>query len=183
LAEISLIKKTITKMEHSKFKPKEHLTFKQGADKITKALEEVKVNFKSQIFTSRDEVSVKLANLLQVKEVPDGFKKWQLPIVLTDSQLFISIAQPDIKVPEHSHDEGDGIRFIMSGSIYYDGQELTAGDWMYIPKGKPYSMRIGPFGASMCYCYCCCCAGSSMLDRRDWVVNPADYVRKRGHQM
>lgn len=111
--------------------------------------------------------------------IDNGFKKWQLPIILQDSQLFISIGQPDINVPKHSHDEGDGIRFIMSGSIYYDGQELNAGDWMFIPKGKPYSMKIGPFGATMCYCYCCCCAGSLTLDRVNPVINPGDYVRPR----
>jgi hypothetical protein len=166
-------------MENSKFNPKEHLTFKQGAEKVATALKELKVDIRSKIFTSRDEESVKLVNLLKVDEVPNGFKKWQLPIVLKDSQLFISIAQPDIEVPKHSHDEGDGIRFIMSGSIFYDGQELTAGDWMFIPKGQSYSMKTGPYGAAMCYCYCCCCAGRSLLNKKDWVINPVDYVRKR----
>jgi len=166
-------------MEHSRFKPKEHLTFDQGARKIAEALKDVNVSLHDKITTSRDAHAVKLVNLLSVNEVPDGFKKWQLPIVLKDSQLFISIGQPDINVPEHSHDEGDGIRFIMSGSVYYNGQELTAGDWMFIPKGQKYSIKTGPFGASMCYCYCCCCAGSTVLDRKDWVINPAEYVQKR----
>lgn len=166
-------------MEHSKFKPKEHLSFKQGAEKVTNALKEAKVDIRSKIFTSRDAEAVALVNLLKVEEVPDGFKKWQLPIVLEESQLFISVGQPDINVPEHSHDEGDGIRFIMAGSVFYDGQELTAGDWMFIPKGKRYSMKTGPFGAMMCYCYCCCCAGAFTLNKKDWVINPRDYVRKR----
>lgn len=165
-------------MEHSNFNPKEHISFQQGADKIRHALKEVKADLHSRIFTSRDEVSVKLANLLKVNEVPKGFKKWQLPIVLSDSQLFISVGQPDIEVPEHSHDEGDGIRFIMSGSVYYNGQELTAGDWMFIPKGKPYSMKTGPYGATMCYCYCCCCAGSINLNKKEWVFVPDEYARK-----
>ena len=44
---------------------------------------------------------------------------------------------PGTEVPEHSHDEGDGFRYIVSGSIIYNGQELlAAGDWMFIPKGK-----------------------------------------------
>ena len=97
-------------MQHEKFNPKAHLTFKEGAEKVTHALREVNVNINSRIFTSRDETSVKLVNLLRVEEVPDGFKKWQLPVVLSDSQLYMSIGHPDIEVPEHSHDEGDGIR-------------------------------------------------------------------------
>jgi hypothetical protein len=61
-------------------------------------------------------------------------------------------------VPKHSHDEGDGIRIIMSGSIIYDGHELSGGDWMFIPKGVAYDFKVGPMGAALCYCYCCCCA-------------------------
>jgi hypothetical protein len=61
-------------------------------------------------------------------------------------------------VPTHSHNEGDGVRFIASGSIKYNGQELTTGDWMYIRAGSEYEFEVGRYGAVMCYCYCCCCA-------------------------
>jgi hypothetical protein len=164
-------------MTNSKFNPKEHISFAEGSRKVQAALKETGVNIHEAIITSREKAAVKLVNLLKVDNIPGGFKKWQLPIVLESSQLFISIAQPDIEVPEHSHDEGDGIRIIMSGSVIYNGVELTAGDWMFIPKGKPYSIKIGPFGASMCYCYCCSCAGSVQLNKKDWVINPATYIR------
>jgi quercetin dioxygenase-like cupin family protein len=82
-----------------------------------------------------------------------------LPVYLANpSQLFLTIAAPETAAEEHSHDEGDGIRFITSGSIIYKGMELTAGDWMFIPKGEKYSFMTGRMGANMCYCYCCCCA-------------------------
>ena len=71
--------------------------------------------------------------------------------------MFISVGAPGIKVPNHSHDEGAGIRFIMNGSITYKGKELTGGDWMYIPKGIEYEFEVGHLGVTMCYCYCCCC--------------------------
>lgn len=61
-------------------------------------------------------------------------------------------------MPNHSHDEGDGFRFIVSGSILFDGRELHAGDWMFIPKGKTYSFKVGRSGVGICYCYACCCA-------------------------
>ncbi len=148
------------------------LTFEQGEKKVALATKKAGLRVGNKIITSRDRNAIKAVNLLAVDNVPGGFKKWQLPFVMDRSQLFISIGSPDADVPTHSHDEGDGIRFIMSGSIYYDGKELSAGDWMFIPKGAKYKMKVGPLGASMCYCYCCCCAGSIALNFRDPVINP-----------
>lgn len=100
---------------------------------------------------------------LAVDNVLEGFSKYQLPVYLTDSSfLFITVAAPGAASTTRSHDDGDGIRFIISGSIEYDGPnakaELTAGDWMFVPKGAEYSVVTGAMGACMCYCYLCCCA-------------------------
>jgi len=133
-------------------------SFEEGVKKVQKASE--KANFKvgDKPITSKDPDAIRVAKLLEVTNVPDGFKKWQLPIIMDCStQLFISCGLPDVEVPEHSHDEGPGMRFIMTGSIHYKDQELTAGDWMYIPAGAKYSLKIGKLGATMCYCHCCCC--------------------------
>lgn len=148
------------------------MTFLEGEEKIKEARKEANLKSDNKIITSKDKHAIAAVNLLSVDNVPGGFKKWQLPFVLGKSQLFISIGSPDTKVPEHSHDEGDGIRFIMSGSIYYNGIQLTGGDWMFIPKGAKYSMTVGPLGVSMCYCYCCCCGGGKQLNHGDWVINP-----------
>ncbi|KAJ6439188.1 NACHT domain-containing protein [Purpureocillium lavendulum] len=96
----------------------------------------------SGILTSRDEESVALCNLLGVprEQLPAGFTKWQLPFYLDGGQFFITAAAPDAEVGEHEH-EDDAVRFIMSGSVYYDGIELNTGDWMYIPKHKRYSLK------------------------------------------
>jgi hypothetical protein len=135
------------------------LSFDQGLERIQRALDYVKLDAREQIVTSKDPLSIKLRGMLEVDNIPDGFKKWQLPVYLDQpSQLFISVGAPGTKVGRHSHDEGDGIRFIAGGSIFYQGQELTAGDWMFIPKGRSYEFDVGPVGALMCYCYCCCCA-------------------------
>jgi hypothetical protein len=157
----------------SKFNPNV-ATFEEGVERVKEAL--AKANFKvgNKIITSQDKEAIALVNLLAVDNVPAGFKKWQLPFVMDPSQLFISVSNPDVVVPEHSHDEGTGIRFIMTGSIYYAGKELKSGDWMYIPKGAKYSFKTGPFGASFCYCYSCCCAGRPLnFDEAQWVINPA----------
>ncbi len=144
----------------SDFNPKRFLTFDEGVTRIKEAIAKTgtdKIQAEN-IITSRDPVAKELRRLLKVDNVPEGFSKYQLPIVLDKAQLFISVASPEVKVPAHVHNEGDGIRFITGGSIIYNEQELTQGDWMYIPQGVPYSIDIGPMGAIMCYCYSCCCA-------------------------
>jgi hypothetical protein len=162
----------------SKFNPNV-ATFEEGVERINEALSLAKFKIGHEIITSQDKEAIKLVNLLAVNNIPDGFKKWQLPFVMESSQLFISVSNPDVEVPEHSHDEGTGIRFIMSGSIYYDGKELKSGDWMYIPKGAKYSFKTGPFGASFCYCYECCCAIRLLnLDESQKVIDPEIFSKE-----
>lgn len=113
-----------------------------------------------KILTSKDPIMKKLARTeLAVKNIPDGFVKTRLPVFFEkETTLYISSGAPGTKVPKHSHDEGDGIRFMISGSIHYGDMELSAGDWMFVPAGVPYEFEVGPMGATMCYCYSCCCA-------------------------
>jgi hypothetical protein len=111
------------------------------------------------IVTSRDVDAGDLRRELAIDNVPDGFRKYQLPVMLPEqSFMFITTAEPDVEAPDHAHEEGDGIRFIAGGSIIYEGTELIAADWMFVPRGARYSFKAGPMGALMCYCYCCCCA-------------------------
>ncbi|HYE78861.1 MAG TPA: cupin domain-containing protein [bacterium] len=157
MATTNVTKRT-SKNGRSAFNPN-RLTFEQGLDRITAAVKKSGTKIGRGIVTSRDPGMSKLRGLLQIGNVPDGFMKWQLPVALRcESQLFFTVAQPGAKSPKHAHKEGTGIRFIASGSILYNGQELTAGDWMYIPAGTAYSFETGPAGASMFYCYCCSCA-------------------------
>jgi hypothetical protein len=158
-------------MSESKFNPNQ-LTFEEGLNRITRASEKIGIRLERRILTSKDEDVIKLTRVLQVNNVPDNFHKWQLPIYLDKpSQLYISVASPFAKVPSHAHNDGDGIRFIVSGSITYGHQELTAGDWMFIPTGHEYSFEVGQFGATMCYCYCCCCAGFD-LGTIEEIIDP-----------
>lgn len=134
------------------------LTFEQGIKRLREAVEKAGLD-STRIVTSRDPVARKATDALRVRNVPEGFDKWQLPVYLDEpSQLFISVGQPGTKVPRHSHDEGNGIRFMVAGSIRHGDLELTAGDWMYIPAGADYEFEVGRLGAIMCYCYCCSCA-------------------------
>lgn len=161
-------------MQDRKFDPNQ-LTFEEGLQRIQRASEQVGIKLERRILTSKDEDVAKVTRALRVTNIPDGFQKWQLPIWLdSPSQLFISSAAPNSKVATHSHRDGDGIRFMISGSIIYNGQELTAGDWMFIPAGLEYSLEVGSFGATMCYCYCCCCAGFEIAGED--VINPPPLI-------
>jgi hypothetical protein len=132
-------------------------TFEDGVERVKEALNITGFKVKNKIITSQDKGIEKVLNLLAADNVPDGFKKWQLPLIFAKSQMFFSVGSPDILVPTHSHDEGDGIRIIVSGSVFYKDKELKSGDWMYVPKGMEYSIKIGPMGSTMFYCYQCCC--------------------------
>lgn len=140
------------------FKPNA-LSFEQGIDRIKAALADGRVSTSEAIITSRDPMVRAVQEKLRISNIPNGFKKWQLPVYMDGaSQFFLSIGAPDADVPPHSHDEGDGLRVVIGGSIIFKGVELTEGDWMFIPKGKKYDFKVGPGGASMFYCYRCCCA-------------------------
>lgn len=134
-------------------------TLAQCLERIRAVREKTGVGKSGGIYTSRDGEVVKAIGQLQVDNVPPGFNKWMLPFA-TDgpATFYLSFGSPNTEVPEHSHEEGDGIRIILSGSIEYGGKTLGAGDWMYLPAGTRYSFRVGPMGVGMCYCYRCCCA-------------------------
>jgi quercetin dioxygenase-like cupin family protein len=142
----------------TKFDPN-RLTFDQGLERIREAVSKVGFDAGGRVTTSRDKGMEDVRQALEVENVPAGFRKWQLPVYLEGaSQLYVTVAEPGAKAGRHSHDEGDGIRFIAGGSIRYEDRELSPGDWMFIPKGQAYEFEVGPFGALMCYCYCCSCA-------------------------
>jgi quercetin dioxygenase-like cupin family protein len=136
------------------FKPNQ-TPFQACLTRIEKATKKIGFDPDKRIVTSRDEAAQSLRKALRTQNVPKGFEKWQLPVSLEGAVMFISVAAPNVKVPEHTHNEGAGLRFIASGSITYKDTELNAGDWMYIPKGAKYSFQVGALGATMFYCYHC----------------------------
>ena len=132
-------------------------TFAQGVDRIRKAATKAGMRLDG-IITSRDAAVLSTKEDLTLKEALEGFNKWLLPVHLDGPALLsFSYGGPNLEVPEHSHDEGDGIRVILHGSISHKGKTLTAGDWMFMPKGTKYSFSVGPEGVGMFYCYLCCC--------------------------
>ena len=145
-------------MPSAKFRPNA-CTFKEGLDRVKKSLG---LGFGSdRIVTSKDAAIADAFSKLEISNVPDGFSKYQLPAFFDGgpgSLFYVSIGAPGVKVPRHSHDEGDGLRYIVAGSTMFKGMELASGDWMFIPKGVPYEFTVGRNGVTAFYCYQCCCA-------------------------
>jgi hypothetical protein len=154
-------------------------TFEDGVERVKEALKVSGFKVGKQIVTSQDKGITKVLNLLGTDNIPDGFKKWQLPFIFDKTQMFFSVGNPDVLVPEHSHDEGDGIRIIVSGSIFYKDKELKSGDWMFIPQGAKYSIKTGPFGSTMCYCYQCCCVPRILNKSRKLVFEDNPFKTKK----
>jgi hypothetical protein len=79
---------------------------------------------KTKIFTSHEAGDLYTHHHAHISNIPSGFSKILLPFN-TDgpATFYISSGAPDTVVPKHSHEEGAGIRFIVSGSIIYNGKE------------------------------------------------------------
>lgn len=140
-------------------------TFKPNTKSLAACIAEIEAIRKSKrlgskkVLTSRDIKDLWTNPKFSVSNVPGGFNKIILPFYTDGAATFyISSAGPNVKVPRHSHDEGAGIRVIMTGSIIYEKQELQSGEWMYLQAGAPYEFQVGPRGVTMFYCYQCCCA-------------------------
>ena len=121
-----------------------------------RAAEQAELDLNS-VITSRDISALRAKDSLGCESVSEGFQKWQLPVYLDGTSIsYVSVGEPGTRVPEHAH-EGASLRFITSGSLIYEGTELIAGDWIYIPAEHPYSFEVGPYGVSLVGDYNCCC--------------------------
>ncbi|RBP50754.1 cupin domain-containing protein [Arenicella xantha] len=128
-------------------------------ENILSMQKEAGINSREIVHSRQPKIRKLMYKALAVDNVPKGFTKTLLPVYFESaSTMYISSGAPYTKVPKHSHDEGAGIRFMISGSIHFGDVELTQGDWMYIPAGAGYEFEVGPQGATMCYCYQCSCA-------------------------
>lgn len=108
-----------------------------------------------RIITSKNPSLRMVRDRLRTSLMPRGFEQHQLPILLSgeDALCFITTGQPSAQFPEHCHSQNDGLRVVISGSITYQGTKLTAGDWMYVPKGASYSFATGEAGCTLFHSY------------------------------
>ena|SRR5438034_443207 len=151
-------------MENSKTKWKPDDSFHdiiegefKGVLRVKNALKEMKIKLGDSIVTSKDPLMIKLMEKLRRTTLPEGFQQWQLPIILGGDNRpvmsFITFGEPHAEIPHHSHKNDSLLRFVLSGTIIYKDQELTTGDWMYVPTGLPYSFKAGQYGCITMHVY------------------------------
>lgn len=123
--------------------------------RIREALERHNIRIDdTRVVTSRDPGMDDVRFHLRREGLPPGFQQWQLPIKLSgETYFFMTVAEAGAVVPTHSH-KRDLFRIVVWGSIIYNGIELKVGDWMFVPKGVPYSFSaaLNP-GAIINHCY------------------------------
>jgi mannose-6-phosphate isomerase-like protein (cupin superfamily) len=126
----------------------------KGVVQVREALEAADVDT-SKIITSRNPSLRMMKDRLRASLMPTGFEQHQLPIPLRGEDIlcFITTGRPNAEFPEHRHSKNDGLRVVISGSIRYEGVELTAGDWMYVPRGAAYSFVAGSSGCTLFHSY------------------------------
>ncbi len=144
----------------TEFKP-DDFSYEYGLERIETAYKKLGFDPTQKVITSKDGIAIELIEDLKATfgkvKLPNGFEKFMLPFTLPTAKFFISIGDPNAFCPKHSH-AGSSVRFIIYGSITYNGIELSAGDWMYIPKGAEYSFTVGNKGVTtVCGYHNCCC--------------------------
>jgi len=123
--------------------------------RIREALERHNIRIDdTRVVTSRDSGMDDVRFHLRREGLPPGFQQWQLPIKLSgETYFFLTVAEAGAVVPTHSH-KRDLFRIVVWGAIIFNGIELKVGDWMFVPKGVPYSFSasLNP-GAIINHCY------------------------------
>ncbi|MGE5049056.1 MAG: hypothetical protein ACM3PC_10830 [Deltaproteobacteria bacterium] len=132
------------------------VSFDKGRPYVEQQLRKARLDPDAAIMTSRDPKAIKAKGLLKTLNSPPGFEKWQLPFsFFHPTNFYVTVGKPGSRVPSHSHDEGAGMRFILDGSITFNGKRLGPGDWVYIPKGMAYRFTVGRRGVTLLADYAC----------------------------
>ena len=127
----------------------------KGVRRVMQALKKHGVAPRRGVLTSRERGVEDTREDLRRTHMPPGFEQWQLPVALGPDKnvlAFMTKAEPNAEIPEHSH-RVELFRVVVSGSVFYGDQELTAGDWMSVQAGSSYGLRAGRDGCVICHMY------------------------------
>lgn len=147
------------KQSRSKSVPGRDEPFSACREELLSILKKDGYDLDKDIITSRDKFSKKLRTMLHCDNALEGFSRSRLPFFFQGDgvNFYLSTGVPNTKVATHSHKHGPVVRFILEGSITFRKQELSTGDWIYLPAGKRYTFTTGTRGASFILGYECCC--------------------------
>ena len=95
----------------------------KGVQRVKKVLDRLGLDPRKKIYTSRDPAIIKATAQLLNDTMPPGFKQTQLPILMgMDGEpvlCFMTIGEPNAKLPPHRHEKDSLLRFVINGSIYF----------------------------------------------------------------
>ena len=103
------------------------------------ALDEVSI---SEVVSSKDERLAPFAG--QLARLAEDARRWQPPFSGDDDLLTsVTVAGPGADIGPTLHLDGDAVRFVLSGSVWFRGKELGPGDWILVPAEAGYRLRVG----------------------------------------
>jgi len=83
----------------------------------------------------------------------DGVKKYEIPITKESKFYTFTDFSPQSEVRTHAHDESQlkivtrgSFTFVVGGERF---EQMEEADWIYIPKGVPYSITTSEGGAML----------------------------------
>ena len=96
----------------------------------------------SEVVSSKD---VRLAPFAgELGRLAEEARQWQPPFSSDDDLLTsVTVAGPGADIGPTLHLDGDAVRFVLSGSVWFGGKELGPGDWLVVPAGAGYRLRVG----------------------------------------
>ncbi len=96
----------------------------------------------------REVISSKDARLArfstELGRLAEDARRWQPPFSGDEDLLTsVTVAGPGANIGPTLHLDGDAVRFVLSGSVWFRGRELEPGDWLLVPAGAGYRLRVG----------------------------------------
>jgi redox-sensitive bicupin YhaK (pirin superfamily) len=108
----------------------------------------------TEILSSREFMDGEWRKEAQIQHRFDGVSRFVLPFKGHDPAITVLVdVEPNTKVPLHVH-KGDAVcRYILSGSLFLNGTKYESGEWVIVPKDKPYEIATDEgYRAVLIYC-------------------------------
>jgi hypothetical protein len=119
-------------------------------DQVASAARRHQFDPMTTILTSRDSLAVAMKDDLAVDDLAEGFDRILLPRAPESGSASIFVGAANSTTGMHSH-ESNTLHVIALGSVKVNGQELSSGDWAYIPPGMDYELEVGRFCSVVLY--------------------------------
>ena len=130
--------------------------YDHGRIQAAVAQDEQRFDQAATVLTSRDRLATTLMNALPAAGLEPGFHGQLIPIVFGAGIALNVLASADTTTEPHSHDT-DGFHKILNGTmrVSVPDQDLEVdlgpGDWVWIPAGVRYRLKVGPEGCEWYY--------------------------------